>query len=97
MLVRILLILPSTPERADACVPLVVSAKTVARAGHPESWIATREIRLRVDHLHHGSGLRSLHFTDEGPQQMQAELHPTRREDTPTSIWLPVALAASRA
>jgi len=90
MQIRVLLVLSPAFERPDARVPLVVATQAVAGSSDAERWIAPREIGLRVDDLHDGVGLRSLHVADEWPQEMQPKLNVSHSANTPATIWPPV-------
>src|SRR5438309_2464868 len=85
----IVFVLAATFERPHPCVPLVVSAHAVARARHAECGIASRQIRLGVDHLHHSSRLSAFDRTDEWPEQMQRELDFLWGIDAQTAVWFP--------
>jgi hypothetical protein len=67
----ILFVLPSSFERADARVPLVVATQTVACTCNSESGIPTNELGLREYDLHRMAGLRPLHVSEKRPQDVE--------------------------
>jgi len=70
-----------------------MTVEAVTRPWDTERGIASREIRLRMNHLRHKSRLRPLHLANERPQEMQSELHADRGANTPTSVGPPIPFA----
>jgi hypothetical protein len=60
MIQWIFFVLPSSFERSDARVPLVVTSQTVACAGNPKRGVAARQVWLSVHDLHRTLRLTSL-------------------------------------